>query len=204
MSFTEWSNKKKQEEKNAISDSPDFGNSTKVGTSAKSSFTDWSNRRRIESASSLRDWADTSSSFIKDMQERSKSWYDEKEYKSRFDNFSSLLAQADNWRKQYWGNQDAISYIDSVVSAITDSKNFLTSSRKYYSQWKTEDDYKSFLNQLKEYEDKKNLDLDAYSRETSELEQKLKNYSPEFDWTDATQRKQYDAGLKELEDEISR
>lgn len=204
MSFTEWSNKKKQEEKNAISGSSDFGNSTKVGTSAKGSFTDWSNRRRIESASSLKDWADTSSSFIKDMQERSKSWYDEKEYKSRFDNFSILLAQADNWRKQYWGNQDAISYIDSVVSAITDSKNFLTSSRKYYSQWKTEDDYKSFLNKLKEYEDKKNLDLDAYSRETSELEQKLKNYSPDFDWTDATQRKQYDSGLKELEDEISR
>ena len=204
MSFTEWSNKKKQEEKNAISGSSDFGNSTKVGTSAKGSFTYWSNRRRIESASSLKDWADTSSSFIKDMQERSKSWYDEKEYKSRFDNFSSLLAQADNWRKQYWGNQDAISYIDSVVSAITDSKNFLTSSRKYYSQWKTEDDYKSFLNKQKEYEDKKNLDLDAYSRETSELEKKLKNYSPDFDWTDATQRKQYDSGLKELEDEISR
>ena len=73
-----------------------------------------------------------------------------------------------------------------------------------FSQFEDEDAYNRYMDYWKDQEEKRNLDLDAYSREIADLERQLEDYDPQIDWTDTNQRKQYDAGLKQLEDEISR
>ena len=126
--------------------------------------------REAQAGSSLQGWAETSFNLIKDIQSRSSNWYDENAYKSSVDSFTSLLSQADNWRKQYGGNSDAVSYIDSVVKALSDAKTYSYNARKYYSQWKTGEEYNAYVAQQKEYEEKKNFDLNTGRKEIEDLE----------------------------------
>lgn len=58
-----------------------------------------------------------------------------------------------------------------------------------FSQFEDEDAYTRYLDYWKDQEEKKNLDLDAYSRELEALEQQ------DIDWTDANQRKQHEAEI---------
>ena len=55
------------------------------------------------------------------------------------------IAYADNWRKQYAGNDEAISYIDSIVSALSDSKSHFMNYRDYYSQFDDEESYNAYV-----------------------------------------------------------
>ena len=113
-----------------------------TGSGGTGSFRDWLKKyREVAPTISLERWAETSANLINDVRINSDRWYDDNEYQSRSDRFTSLLSQADNWRKQYADNSDAISYIDSVVSALDEAKNYTSNYRKFYSQWDTEDDY---------------------------------------------------------------
>ena len=142
--------------------------------SGGSSFRDTLNAYRDEQAGkSMQGWAETSINIIKDARNRSSDWFDDDEYNYQSDRFTRLLAQADSWRKQYTGNSDAISYIDSVVDALSQAKNSTYDTRKYYSQWKTADDYKSYLAQQKDYEEKKSYDLTAGQKEVDTLKSVL-------------------------------
>lgn len=111
--------------------------------SSSSKFSDWLKEyREVAPTISLEKWAESSVNLIDDVRNNSDRWYDDNEYQSRSNRFTSLLGNADKWRKQYAGNSEAISYIDSVVSALSEAKSYTYSYRKYYSQWDTEDAYK--------------------------------------------------------------
>ena len=100
--------------------------------------------RESQATISLDGWGNNSSALLKEIQERSKNWYDDETYQSQFDRISKLLSQADNWRKQYEGNSAAVSYIDSVVNALSEAKSYAFSARQHYSQWDTEDAYNNW------------------------------------------------------------
>ena len=57
--------------------------------------------RESQATVSLQGWTESSINLINDIQEKSRKWHDEEEYKSRFNRVAALLAQADEWRKQY-------------------------------------------------------------------------------------------------------
>ena len=133
--------------------------------------------REYQETSSLEGWAEASKNLITDTQSLAFRWSDGAEYEAQSRRYTSLLANADNWRKKYAGNKDAISYIDSVVAALEDAKRYSFSSRKYYSQWETEEDYNSYLTEQNEYEKKKNYNLDAGQKEIDALESVLEEYN---------------------------
>ena len=97
-------------------------------------------------------------------------------------------------------HSDIRQYYDS----LTELKNSLSAINESFSQFEDESAFDQYMAYWKDQEEKKNLDLDAYSREIAALEQQLEDYDPQIDWTDTNQRKQYDKGLQELEDEINR
>jgi hypothetical protein len=154
MTYSEW-RKKKSEEESSHSKNPasSSGNTTqrtadvteKVtsgsygSNNSVSSYAEWRKRKRSEE--SVNEWAETSINLVNDIQNRSKHWYDDNEYQSRYNQLTSLLGSADKWRKQYTGNSEAISYIDSIVSALDSVQKYNYNIRKHYSQWETEDDY---------------------------------------------------------------
>ena len=99
-----------------------------------------------------------------------------------------------------YGLQDSRKYLDQLKQLQTD----IDQINERFSQFNDEEEYGRYQEYLKDLDEKRNLDLDAYSRGIAELEQQLEDYDPQIDWTNPTERKQYDAGLKKLEDEISR
>ena len=96
------------------------------------------------------------------------------------------------------------SEIRQYYDSLTELKNSLNAINESFSQFEDESAFDQYMAYWKDQEEKKNLDLDAYSREIATLEQQLEDYDPQIDWTDTNQRKQYDKGLQELEDEINR
>lgn len=127
---------------------------------------------RTKDTGSMQSWATSSIDLIEDTHYRSRDWFDDNEYKSRSDRIDSLISQAGNWRNQYKSNSDAVAYIDAVVDALSEAKTNAGSAREYYSQWQTADDYNGYLVRQKEYEGKKNFDLEAGRKEIDALERK--------------------------------
>ena len=114
----------------------------------------------------------------------------------------SLIADYDGiegYASEY-GFRDAQKYLVQLKKL----QNSIGQINDSFSQFEDEDAYNRYMEYWKDQEEKKNLDLDSYSRENAALELQLEDYDPQIDWTDTNQRKQYDAGLKELEDEINR
>ena len=114
----------------------------------------------------------------------------------------SLIADFDNIKGYAadYGFMNSGNYLDQLKQL----QNSIQGINDNFSQFEDEDAYNRYMEYWKDQEEKKNLDLDAYSREIAALEQQLEDYDPQIDWTDTNQRKQYDADLKELEDEINR
>ena len=96
------------------------------------------------------------------------------------------------------------SEIRQYYDSLTELKKSLSAINESFSQFEDESAFDQYMAYWKDQEEKRNLDLDAYSREIAALEQQLEDYDPQIDWTDTNQRKQYDKGLQELEDEINR
>ena len=97
--------------------------------------------REKQATISLQGWSDSGINLIKELQDNSSNWYDDNQYKAWEERFTSLLGQADNWRKQYAGNQEAVSYVDSVVDALSKAKSYSFNTRQFYAQWDTKDQY---------------------------------------------------------------
>lgn len=114
----------------------------------------------------------------------------------------SLIADFENIKGYAadYGFMNSGNYLDRLKQL----QNSIQGINDNFSQFEDEDAYNRYMEYWKDQEKKKNLDLDAYSREIAALEQQLEDYDPQIDWTNPTERKQYDAGLKELEDEINR
>ena len=135
-------------------------------TSKGSSFRDSLTAYRISKISSADGWAETSLNLINDIDNRTKSWYDNNEYASHVNNISTLLSKADAWRKEYAGNDEAIAYIDSVVDALVQTKSYSYSKYKYYSQWENAGAYNEHNNKL-------NYNLDEARKEIEEIKKAL-------------------------------
>lgn len=67
---------------------------------------------------------------------------------------------------------EAISFINRAGGAIDEAMNQYNSSLRYYSQWKTQQDYDDYVASQKDYDAKKSLDLTAAQKEIEELERK--------------------------------
>jgi hypothetical protein len=110
--------------------------------------------RAAQGTDSVQGWIETSINLVNDVQTRSQNWFDNSEYLSQYDRITSQLATADAWRKKYAGDDEAISYIDSVVEALTKAKDYSFSNYNYYSQWGNADEYAVAYEKMKEYYDK--------------------------------------------------
>ena len=152
MSYGEWIKKKREKE---LSGSNSTTTSTETqqpissstgGGKTSSSYGEWIRNKR--ETTSVQAWAESAKNLLNETQNYFGTWrkYDDadEEYGAIRNRRSKLLAQADSWRKQYAGNKEAISYIDSVVSALADSSKMATSNFDYYSQWATEGAYNDY------------------------------------------------------------
>ena len=174
-SFTEWSNAKKKKTGDGKTGTL-TSQGTSSSTSAKgSSFDEWSNeKKKKKETSTLEGWGNASSSNLKETQNYFSTWRSEKDedgvYSAMKDQRYALLAQADNWRKQYADNKEALSYINSVVSALSDVGGSAKNYFDYYSKWDSEDSYNQYVTQQKEYEGMKTADLVAGAKEVEDLQ----------------------------------
>ena len=176
LSFSEWKKKKEQDEQGTSESSAPSANSSTQTTSSDGfsqgkSFTEWkAERDKVKTSTSAQEWADSAYALLEEVQQYYSGWKtDENQYNSFQDRASSLLSSADGWRKQYSGNNEAIALVNSYVDALSGIKKYAYNYQKYYSQWDSEDAYRSYLDQQKAYEDMANLDLDAAQREIDGL-----------------------------------
>ena len=190
MSFSEWSDKKKgvkKDEEKKYSSSPASTVTTDSGNGGNS-FSDWSNRK--QATTSLEGWGRSARSLLEDTQNYFKTWRSSKDedgaYSSMEDRRSSLLAQADGWRKQYTGNDKAVSYIDSVVSALSDVGSTAKSYFDFYDQFESGDAYSAW----KTREDFIGAYLENPDQATSTMDH-------EPDWVKEAQRR---AEIKQVKD----
>ena len=142
LSFAEWSDKKKKEEEEKNLSGTSSVPTKSSTTGSKMSFAEWSDKKMVESpGSSLSDWGNSAYALMTDVQNKASKWHGEKEYKSRREQATKLLGLADSWRKQYAGNEEAISYIDSVVAALEKADSVSFSAYNFFSGFKDEEDY---------------------------------------------------------------
>lgn len=71
-------------------------------------------------------------------------------YQSRI---SNLLSHANRFKKQYAGNTDAITHIDSVVSSLKEMQDYSYKRWEDYSRFATEDEYNTAVEAMQEYYD---------------------------------------------------
>ena len=132
-------------------------------SSKATSFEEWVRNEKsganTTSWDSIQTWGEDANNFLEETRAYFGSWHGgteaEDAYRSYQDRASKILAVADDWRKQYAGNSEVISYIDSVVSAISDSKSRFMNYRDYYSMWGTEDEYNSYVEAYGKEQDRK-------------------------------------------------
>lgn len=148
ISVEEWRKQKEaestqgtnQSSATTISSSPSSSKEVSGNSSGRISVAEW---RAQKATKSVQAWIESATSVLEATNRYNSKWHskDDEAYASIYDSTSSLLAQADNWRKQYAGNKEAISAINSVVKALSDARTYSWNSHKFYSQWDSEDDY---------------------------------------------------------------
>ena len=143
MTPDEWRKKKEEEKKQGTTSSvatPSATSDTKTSgvSSGRMTPSEWKEKKV---STDVEWWMKSSRSLIEDLQKNSGKWFDEDEYKSKSSSITNLLAKADGWRKQYANSKEAVSYIDSMVSALSSAQKYLYGNRKYFSNWATEEDY---------------------------------------------------------------
>lgn len=151
MSFAEWSNNKKKNNVSQTAPQMVTQNDSEEKSSDKTtsgSFSEWSNNRRA--AKTAQDWADLSVDLINEAGSYYSSWKDKKSDETQYNSYNTrldnLLGLADSYRKQYANNQEAVSTIDSIVKALSETRSYIWNAREYYSQWETEKEYKTAYN----------------------------------------------------------
>lgn len=70
--------------------------------------------------------------------------------------------------------KEMVRYLDEMEKGINSVESFFVDTAKGYSQWKTEDEYNEWVNDVKEYEEKTKYDLDAGQKELDELKELYK------------------------------
>ena len=152
LSYSEWLNQKKEgASAPSISDAPANKPATNTqitgsnGSSGeKPSYSEWlSARREKEATESVDGWINQSINTLNSINNYYSSWRggDDPQYGAYQQQLSKYLSQADNWRKMYSGNEDAIAAINEVVSYLSGAKYNTMAIKDFYSRWGTEEDY---------------------------------------------------------------
>ena len=146
MLFSEWKAKKKknENEQNQTTTTPTTPERTETSQyKSPASFSEWKQKKN-EYKATPEGWYEDSRQLLNDVQDYYLQYRTEDDYYKGFqDRTSKLLSTANNLRTQYQGNTEAISYIDSVASALSGITDFAKKKVDYYSQWESEDAYKS-------------------------------------------------------------
>ena len=97
-----------------------------------------------------------------------------------------------------YGVAGAKRYLDN----LRDIQKYISDTNGFMSQFQDEDAYNRYMDYWKDQEEKKNLDLDAYSQEIAALEQKIDEY--DYDWTDANARQQASSEIEKMMEDVRR
>lgn len=164
MTPDEWRKKREEEKKQETGKAPATSSTTETessgGTVKRMTPSEWKTKK---SSTSFDYWAKASTSLLNEIYSNANSWSYKEKHSDYSTRISELLGQADNWRKQYAGNQEAVSYINSVVAALGDTKKQASDIADYYSQWETEDQY-NFWDSRNTTEKRQQLYTDNQSR----------------------------------------
>ena len=117
----------------------------------KMTFDEYTKMRRGESTTlSAKEWADKSNAALNKIQSYYSTWRNDpgERYNEELD---SLLASASDFRNQYAGNDEAISYIDSVVEALTNGRKYISQATNHYAQWDSAEKYTDAIELSKRY-----------------------------------------------------
>lgn len=161
MSYTEWLQQKKEgaaapSQPAAPSNTSDSGSaniyvsgsSSSSNSSSKPSYSDWLNERRNrEATESIEGWINQTNQTLTGINSYLSTWRsaNDPQYEVYLRQLSNQLAQANNWRNQYAGNEEAISVINEAVQYLSDARQFLGQRRDYYSNWNNETEYQTGL-----------------------------------------------------------
>ena len=112
--------------------------------------------------------------------------------------YNQRKKEADDLRARSWAinqfladNKDSLdpdryknltSYLDSFDDASAQSIYDFYRNREYYSQWDTDEAYKTYLKEQKAYDDMLNFDLNAGQKEIDKLESAVAEYSELDKW----------------------
>ena len=98
---------------------------------------------RPSSFGTVQEWVDAGSSLISEVQKSYSNWRKQNDYEQRElqSKIGSYISQSESWRSMYADNEEAVSAIDSLVSALSKASDFAHNNYKYFSQWDTEYDY---------------------------------------------------------------
>lgn len=152
MSYSEWLHQKKEgASAHSKSDAPankPATNSPNTGSNGSSgekpSYSEWlSSRKESYETESVNEWINQSINTLKSINDYYRSWKggDDPQYEAYQQRLSMYLSMADNWRKMYSGNEDAIATINEVVSSLSDAKYNTMAIKDYYGQWGSKGDY---------------------------------------------------------------
>lgn len=217
MTFLEWKRAKEKEEQGKSSASTTSTTKTASttpstgDTSAKSndrtgdSFLVWVRKNKTEQASdSMQSWYDGGRSLLNEVNQyySNPKWGGDSDYYSDFQSrASNLLASADGWRKQYAGNKEALSAIDSMVSALGNMKQSAMKATDYYTKFESEDDFNIKVGYANKYQGKTYDEIMAASAEAKGSEAEwLKSYSENYGYADDNY---YSAYTKSVDDRIA-
>ena len=98
---------------------------------------------RPSSFGTAKEWSDAGTSLLSEIQQSFSKWRksnDDEQNKLQA-KINSYISQAERWRSLYSDDDEVVSYIDSVVSALSKASSYASQNHKYYSQWDTEDAY---------------------------------------------------------------
>ena len=201
MTPEEWRKKKEEENKQGTisspATSPASSNATTIDVSSgRMTPSEWKKKKASTSAEY---WAKYSTSLLNEMQKKSQNWSYKDAHSAYSSEVSNLLSKADGWRKQYAGDDDAVSYINSVVDALSNAKKQSLNAYKYYSQWETQEAY----DQAVEQQGMLSVDLEAGQKEIEDLEARLADIELEmWDGIDRETHKHSTSDPRQKYDEV--
>ena len=199
LSYTEWLEQKKETgttaTKTAAPSSTSAntgvsGSSYNSGTTSKLSYSDWlSERKKKESSESINGWLNQTSQTLNNVNSYLGTWRSENDpqYEVYREQISGQLAQADIWRKQYAGNEEALAIINKSVKYLSDAMQSMGQRRKYYSNWNNNQDYQTAVNRWNNFSTAENRQawyqqsqtkLQALQEQRRQIIQEQSTYKP--------------------------
>ena len=146
--YAQWKARKAQE--SSADDSVERRYQAWLEKKKRSSFTDTGSTRTQRPISIFRkdqdtaqNWYQKSADVVNEIYQYYSDWKPQNEQKYQYfqNTTSGLLSDADKWRTQFASNDEALSAIDDVVSALETTNENLPKVYNHWAQWDTEGEY---------------------------------------------------------------